>query len=174
MNDRQNSLTRSTLLLTAVGLVAQLLAFFYRVCLSRLVGAETMGLYQLIMPVYSIFLSIAVTGLTVAISSLTASYDALGQHAAVRRILTLGFRGLVLLWMPIAMAVVLFSGPIASLLLGDERTRLGLMLLLPVLLLTGVENLTKHHFYGMGEVRLPAAVELVSARLLREQGKENV
>ena len=39
MNDRQNSLTRSTLLLTAVGLVAQLLAFFYRVCLSRLVGA---------------------------------------------------------------------------------------------------------------------------------------
>ena len=160
MNDRQNSLTRSTLLLTAVGLVAQLLAFFYRVCLSRLVGAETMGLYQLIMPVYSIFLSIAVTGLTVAISSLTASYDALGQHAAGRRILTLGFRGLVLLWMPIAMAVVLFSGPIASLLLGDERTRLGLMLLLPVLLLTGVENLTKHHFYGMGEVRLPAAVEL--------------
>ena len=106
MNDRQNSLTRSTLLLTAVGLVAQLLAFFYRVCLSRLVGAETMGLYQLIMPVYSIFLSIAVTGLTVAISSLTASY------------------------------------------------------VLPVLLLTGVENLTKHHFYGMGEVRLPAAVEL--------------
>ena len=160
MDDRQNSLTRSTLLLTAVGLVAQLLAFFYRVCLSRLVGAETMGLYQLIMPVYSIFLSIAVTGLTVAISSLTANYYALEQRSTVRRLLYLGLRGLILLWMPLAMAVVLFSAPIASLILGDERTRLGLVLLLPVLLLTGVENLTKHHFYGMGEMRLPAAVEL--------------
>lgn len=160
MDDRQNSLTRSTLLLTGVGLVAQLLAFFYRVCLSRLVGAETMGLYQLIMPVYSIFLSIAVTGLTVAISSLTANYHALGQRSAVRRLLYLGLRGLVLLWLPLAMAVVLFSAPIAELLLGDGRTRLGLVLLLPVLLLTGVENLTKHHFYGMGEMRLPAAVEL--------------
>lgn len=143
-----------------MGLVAQLLAFVYRVILSRLVGAEVMGLYQLIMPAYSIFLSIAVTGLTVAVSSLSAQYAAVENHRGVWQILLAALRGLVLLWLPLALAVGLFNRPIAELLLGDTRTRLGLVLLLPVLLLTGVENLTKHHFYGIGEVRLPAAVEL--------------
>ena len=119
-----------------------------------------MGLYQLIMPAYSIFLSIAVTGLTVAVSSLSAQYAAVENHRGVWQILLAALRGLVLLWLPLALAVGLFNRPIAELLLGDTRTRLGLVLLLPVLLLTGVENLTKHHFYGIGEVRLPAAVEL--------------
>lgn len=160
MKHPNTSLTRSTLLLTAVGLVAQLLGFLYRVILSRLIGAEVMGLYQLILPVYSIFLSIAVTGLTVGISSLSAGYEARGNHKAVGQLLGTGLRGLLLLWLPLALVVLLFSQPIAAQLLGDSRTRLGLMLLLPVLLLTGVENLTKHHFYGIGEVRLPAAVEL--------------
>ncbi|MCD7881869.1 MAG: oligosaccharide flippase family protein [Clostridiales bacterium] len=160
MADRSASLTRSTMMLTAVGLVAQLLSFLYRVVLSRLVGAEIMGLYQLIMPVYSIFLSIAVTGLTVAVSSLSAHYEALEDRPSVRQLLWLGLRGLVALWLPLAAVTLLFSGQISGLLLGDSRTRLGLVLLLPVLLLTGVENLTKHHFYGIGEVRLPAAVEL--------------
>lgn len=160
MKDQTTSLTRSTLLLTAVGLAAQLLGFIYRVILSRLIGAEVMGLYQLILPVYSIFLSIAVTGLTVAISSLSAGYEAKGNHKAVYQLLQTGLRGLGLLWLPLALVVLLFSQPIAVQLLGDARTRLGLLLLLPVLLLTGVENLTKHHFYGIGQVGLPAAVEL--------------
>ncbi len=154
------SLTRSTITLTAVGLIAQLLGFFYRVVLSRLVGAEVMGLYQLILPAYSIFLSLAVTGLTVAVSSLSAQYAAREAAGGVHQLLLAALRALVLLWLPLALAVALFSRPIAQLLLGDGRTRLGLVLLLPVLLLTGVENLTKHHFYGIGEVRLPAAVEL--------------
>lgn len=160
MQDQNTSLTRSTMLLTGVGLVAQLLGFVYRVILSRLIGAEVMGLYQLILPVYSILLSIAVTGLTVGISSLSAGYFARENRRAVDQLLVAGLRGLVLLWLPLALAVLLFSQPIAGQLLGDSRTRLGLLLLLPVLLLTGVENLTKHHFYGIGRMGLPAMVEL--------------
>lgn len=160
MQEQPASLTRSTLTLTAVGLAAQMLGFFYRVVLSRMVGAETMGLYQLVMPVYAIFLSLSVNGLTVAVSKLTARYHALGQEDKVSAILALALRGLVLLWAPLAGVVVFFRSFIAGSLLGDGRTVLALVLLLPVLLLTGVENLTKHQFYGMGEVRLPAGVEL--------------
>lgn len=157
---QDSSLTRSTLLLTGVGIAAQLLGFFYRVALSRLVGAQTMGLYQLILPVYAIFLSLSVTGLTVGVSALTARYHALGRRETVHGLLRLSLEALAGLWLPLAAVVVVFRDAIAAQLLGDLRTRLGLVLLLPVLLLTGVENLTKHHFYGMGEVRLPAAVEL--------------
>ena len=48
------SVRYGTLLLTITGLVNQLLGFVYRILLSRLVGAEVMGLYQLVMPVFSV------------------------------------------------------------------------------------------------------------------------
>ena len=86
--DRSSTLY-ATLLLTGTGLFSQILGFFYRIALSRLIGAEIMGLYQLIMPVYSVFMSIVAVGLTTAVSTLTAEYQALGRTAAIHQALSL-------------------------------------------------------------------------------------
>ena len=150
-----------TLVLTATGLFAQLVGFFYRMMLSRLIGAETMGLYQLVMPVYSMFMSVTAVGLTVAVSTRSAHFHALGDEAAVVRTLGKGLRGFFALAIPLGVVVVWCSDPISVYLLGDARTRLGVVLLVPCVLLTGVENLHKHCFYGTGRVRIPAAVETV-------------
>ena len=72
-----------TLLLTATGLAGQLLGFLYRIALSRQIGAEVMGLYQLIMPVYSVLLSLTAVGLTAAVSNLSARFHALGRRGAM-------------------------------------------------------------------------------------------
>lgn len=150
-----------TLLLTATGLANQLLGFFYRILLSRLIGAEVMGLYQLVLPVQAVLMSLTAVGLTAAVANLTSEFQALGNRAAARQVLG---RCLVLLCgllvLP-ALVVVLFSDPISVYLLGDARTRLGLVLLLPCVLLTGVENLHKHAFYGAGAIRPPAFTELL-------------
>ena len=47
----RTSMLYATLVLTGTSLASQLLGFLYRILLSRLIGAEIMGLYQLIMPV---------------------------------------------------------------------------------------------------------------------------
>ena len=156
-----NAMWSGTLVLTATGLFAQLVGFFYRMMLSRLIGAETMGLYQLVMPVYSMFMSVTAVGLTVAVSTRSAHFHALGDEAAVVRTLGKGLRGFFALAIPLGVVVVWCSDPISVYLLGDARTRLGVVLLVPCVLLTGVENLHKHCFYGTGRVRIPAAVETV-------------
>ena len=51
MEEKMLSAGRGALFLTALSGVSQLLGFGYRVLLSRMAGAEVMGLYQLIMPV---------------------------------------------------------------------------------------------------------------------------
>lgn len=150
-----------TLLLTATGLFSQLLGFIYRILLSRLIGAEVMGLYQLVMPVYSVLLSVTAVGLTAAVSSLTSEYQALGNLRAAGQVLRRCLAALFLLLVLPCLAVVLFSDAISVYLLGDARTRLGLVLLLPCLLLTGVENLHKHAFYGSGLIRPPACTEML-------------
>ena len=151
----------SALFLTALSAVSQLLAFAYRVGLSRLVGAEVMGLYQLIMPVNSVLMAITAVGLTTAVSNLSSQYLALGNTRAVKQTLSQSLRLFFMVLIPVAAVTALLYDPISVYLLGDARTQLGLLLLLPCVALTGVENVHKHFFYGTGQVRPPALVELM-------------
>ncbi len=154
-----STILAGTLLLTATGLFSQVVGFLYRMALSRLIGAEIMGLYQLVMPVYSMLMSVTAVGLTVAVSTLSARYHALGDSGTVKLVLRRALRNFFLLAVPLGLAVAALSDPISVYLLGDARTRLGVVVMVPCMLLTGVENLHKHCFYGIGRVRPPAAVE---------------
>lgn len=152
---------KGALFLTALSAISQLLGFFYRVVLSRLVGAEVMGLYQLIMPVYSVIMSLTAVGLVSAASNLTSQHLALGNRKAADQTIATCMRLFFLLLLPIGTAVILGSDAISVYLLGDARTQLGLVLLIPCAALTGVENCHKHFFYGSGLVRPPAVIELL-------------
>jgi stage V sporulation protein B len=112
------------------------------------------------MPVYSVLQSVAVSGLAVAVSNRTAAAVACGRRGDAPQLLSAALRLLFGVWCGLCVLVFLFDQPLAVGVLGDGRTALALPCLLPCLLLTGVENLTKNHFYGLGETRLPAAVEL--------------
>lgn len=160
MKLNRSSMFYGTLVLTGISIVSQVLGFVYRIFLSRLIGAEIMGLYQLILPVYSVIMSLTAVGLTVAVSNLSAEYHALHNRRAIMQILRKALTTFFLLFAVIAGITVLFYDPISVYLLGDARTQLGFLLLLPCILLTGIENLHKHYFYGTGNIRPPAAVEL--------------
>ena len=80
MSEKMLSAGKGALFLTALSAISQVLGFFYRVILSRLVGAEVMGLYQLVMPVCSVIMSLTAVGLTSAVSNLTSQHLALGNR----------------------------------------------------------------------------------------------
>lgn len=151
---------RSALFLTALSIISQVLGFFYRVGLSRMVGAEVMGLYQLVMPVYSVMMSIVSVGLTAAVATLSARHLALGQSGAAGQVVPRALSVFMWLMLPVAAIIVLLYDPVSVYLLGDARTQLGLVLLIPCVALTGIENIHKHYFYGTGRVRPPALTEL--------------
>lgn len=148
-------------LLTALGALAQILSFGYRVTMSRMVGAEVMGLYQLVMSAYGVIQSLTMIGLTAALSNLTSRYlaqrDLTGSLEARNTCLRLFFCALAV----VGTVTVLGSDPISVYCLGDARTQLGLMLLIPCAALTGIENLHKNIFYGAGKPRGPAVAEVV-------------
>ena len=109
-----STILAGTLLLTATGLFSQVVGFLYRMALSRLIGAETMGLYQLVMPVYSMLMSLTAVGLTVAVSTLSARHHALGDSGTVRLVLRRALGCFFLLALPLGAAVVLLSRPISA------------------------------------------------------------
>lgn len=154
------SATRSALFLMLVGTITQILSFFYRVALSRLIGAELLGLYQLLMSAYSVLIALTAMGLTAATSNLSAQYLALHDRRGADGVRRLAVGYFLLLLLPVTVIVFKWSDEISVYLLGDARTQLGLILLLPCVLLTGIENIHKHFFYGTGMVKAPAFTEL--------------
>ena len=77
---------RGVVVLTMTEVLSQVVGFVYRIVLTRLAGAEILGLYQLILPVYSVLLSLTSVGLTTAVSNLSAWYQALGNQRAIYQV----------------------------------------------------------------------------------------
>lgn len=160
MQLEQKGLLRGTILLTFSGFFGQIVGFLYRIALSRMVGAELMGLYQLIMPVYAVLSALTTVGLTVAMSTLSAGFWAKKDIDCIFQLRRMCVRLLCTAFFPLAVLTLLGSDFISTAILGDARTRLGLILLLPCILLTGIENLQKYAFFGTDRVRPPAFSEM--------------
>ena len=60
------------LLLTITGLFCRLLGFYYKIFLSRAIGAKELGLYQLAMPLLAVGIAFANSGIHTAISRFVA------------------------------------------------------------------------------------------------------
>ncbi len=114
--------------MTAFSLINRLLGVFLRLFLSARIGSEGMGLYQLIMSVYTMFSTFATAGFTLSVSRLIAEKDqkSLGDAKLLFKnsILASSIIGLT------ATAIMLFCSPlIATVFLKDGRCALPLQIL---------------------------------------------
>ncbi|MFR8164922.1 MAG: oligosaccharide flippase family protein [Enterocloster sp.] len=70
---KNHTLAAGALLLTLTGIASRILGFFYRIFLSRTIGAEGLGVYQMVFPIYGICFSICAGSIQTAISRFTAA-----------------------------------------------------------------------------------------------------
>ncbi len=147
-------------ILSASNLALQLLGFLYRILLSRLVGSEGMGVYTLVMQVYTIVISLCISGLTVAVTTLCARHFAKNDISAVRRLTKCALICFLLLFALVALPVIFFHREIAAGFLGDPRTDHALLMVLGCIFLTGFENILKATFNGARLVRRTAISEV--------------
>ncbi len=163
---QKQSTLNNIVILTMSAMTVQAIAFAFRIILAQMIGAEVMGLYQLIMPVFSMLLSLTCVGLTAAVSYLSAQFDATGNFRAIALLRNQSLRFFFALSVIPCAILLMCSDPVSVYVLGDARTQLGMILLVPCLLLTGVENLQKNYFYGIGQVK-PAVFTELTEHILR-------
>ena len=77
----RNPMKRGATVLAVGGIVAKLLGALYRVPLTNILGAEGMGLYQLVFPVYALFMMLSTVGIPTALSRIVAEQRAKGEPA---------------------------------------------------------------------------------------------
>lgn len=64
---------------TVLGVFTRILSFIFKIYLSRVLGAEVLGLYQIALSVFFLFASLSATGLPLVLSRKTAENAALGK-----------------------------------------------------------------------------------------------
>lgn len=150
---------QNAMLLTASGLVLRMLGMGFRVVLSAYLGGEGMGLYQLILAVYMVFVSLATAGMNVAATRLAAQSLARGQGMAAT------LRGLctaALAFGTVAMvAQALLAGPAAHSLLHDARAETALRVLAPSLPFMAVSGALRGCFLAARRVTPNVVTQLI-------------
>ena len=71
-------------------LISRIAGFFYRIFLSYAIGAEGLGLYQLVLPLQGLMAALSYTGIQAALSRLIASRLALQEKKEARFSLVTG------------------------------------------------------------------------------------
>lgn len=156
---RRRQYLQNAALLTASSLVLRLLGMGFRVILSAYLGGEGMGLYQLILALYAVFVSLATAGVNVAATRLAAQSLARGQTlgATARRLCTTA-----LLFGSAAMAAQsALAGPLARWLLHDVRAEAALRVLAPSLPFMAVAGALRGCFLAARRVTPNVAAQLV-------------
>lgn len=157
----RKTIITGTLILTAANLITKCMGFLNRVFMSNALGAEGMGLYQLILPIYSLAWSITSAGFTTTISRLTAQEQIRGQNGNIGRIV----KQAVCLSLGISLLVggVLFFGAeaIAAICLDDHRTALSLRLLALAVPFMAAGSCFRGFFLGMQKNLVPAVSQVL-------------
>ena len=156
----KQNIYRSAALVTVFSTVEKALSFFYRIVLSRIIGAEGLGIYQICLSVFAVFLTAASSGIPVTVSRLMAKNgaknDIKGKHAAV----TAGVVATLMFTVP--MAIILFFGRnLLGFLFTDDRCMNVFILLLPGLILTSIYAVMRGSFWGNKQFLPYSIIELL-------------
>lgn len=78
---------KGTLILAAAGLMVKVLGSVNRILLSRLLGGEGIGLYQIAYPIYLLLVSLSAAGIPAAISIMISQRAAARDQKGARQVL---------------------------------------------------------------------------------------
>lgn len=84
---QHHSIIKGTIFLTFAGLFTRTAGFFYKIFLSRTIGAKEIGLFQLTLPVYAFCMAAACGGIQTAVSRFTAELHAKQEGAKAKQLL---------------------------------------------------------------------------------------
>lgn len=157
--DKDNFL-KNSFLLVASNVTTGILGFIFNIYLSKVLGAEGMGLYNLVMPIYNLFICLMTAGIVASISKITAVYNQNGEHNnIVKTIRVVSLFNIS--WAFLIGIIVFFSAPlIGKYGVNDVRTIDAIRVICPAMVCIAISNILKGYFYGTSKITVPAIIDI--------------
>ena len=141
------SIFKTVFIITGFAIITRLLGFIFRIYLSRMLGAEALGLYQVSLSVFMVLLTIITSGLPLVISKLSAKFFTKKDSESEGKLVSASLI-ISLITSFILIAVVLIFKNLFSLLFTDDWCYPILVVMLPAVLFSGVYNVFRGAMWG--------------------------
>ncbi len=156
----KQNIYKSAAMVTVFSTVEKALSFLYRIVLSRIIGAEGLGIYQICLSVFAVFLTVASSGVPITVSRLIAKSNATGDIKSNHAAVTAGVVATLVITVPLA--ILLFFGKnLFGFLFSDNRSTDIFLILLPGLILTSIYAVMRGAFWGNKQFLPYSIIELL-------------
>ncbi len=157
----KNPLIKGALLLTTAGLITRVIGFFYRIFLSRTIGAEGMGLYHLIFPIYGVVSSLSIAPIQTSISRFVAAEKSVKREGGIITTLLAGVLLSLSLTIILSIAVFFNAEWICIRFLKEPRCTDLVKVLAISLPLGSIHSCINGYYYGVQKASTPSISQLV-------------
>lgn len=151
---------KETMILACTGLVSRIAGFFYRIFLSHAIGAEGLGLYQLVLPLQGLMAALSYAGIQSALSRLIAARLALQEKKEAYFSLVTGIFAAVFFSAVTGFLLFRHADFFASTILKAPGTSDFLRLTAASIPLCAIHSCIDSYYYARKKASVPAAVQL--------------
>lgn len=148
-------------LLTGASIVTQVLGMIFRVYMGNTIGAESIGLYQLILTVYIFAVTAVTSGITLLVTRLVTEAVALNDLTRVNSIVKKCMTVAVLASIVVGCIMYLGSGFLANNVLKQSGAEISLKVLAPSLPFIAVSACARGYFYAMRQAVKTAGEQII-------------
>lgn len=148
------------LFLTLAGVLTRVIGFFYRIFLSRLIGAEGLGIYQLMAPVTALGFAVTAAGIQTSISRFVSMEMGRKNAAGAKQYLFIGLAISLLLSTGTGMLIFRSADVLAEVWLGDIRCASMLRVLSLSFAPSCIHACINGYYYGLKKTAIPAVCQL--------------
>lgn len=156
---KKNKVFANASIVTGLSIAERGLGFLYRIVLSRLIGAEGLGLYQVALSLFGLFATLGTGGIPITVSRMIskskAENDVRGEGSAVAS----GICACLIITLPIAVILGIFGGKM-TFLFSDSRSFSVFRILLLGLAFTCIYAVIRGHFWGNKSFLTPSVLEI--------------
>ena len=134
---------KSTFILLIGGFLTKILGMIIKIVMGRMIGTEVLGLYMMILPTFSLFISLSQFGMPTALIKLVASDKSNNKKLFFS---TLAVSLCINIFL-IAF-IILFADFLATNLLHNRNTYYGILAIALVIPFTSISSLCRSYFFG--------------------------
>jgi len=157
---KKNNLISGALMLSVGSVLAKVFSAVYRIALTRILGGEGIGLYQLIFPFYSLCVVFATAGLPMAISKVVLK-NPTAQKQVIKKCLMFSVcLSLILTF------ILLISSKGLAILQGQIDLTICYIILAPTIIFVSVSSVLRGYFQGKHNFT-PSAVSNIVEQFLK-------
>ncbi|HKL12804.1 MAG TPA: oligosaccharide flippase family protein, partial [Halanaerobiales bacterium] len=166
MTDKSSSFLKGAFILSLAGILSKIMGFGYRIILSRILGDEGIGLYQMAYPIYATLLVVSRSGIPIALAKLISDRVAKDQRKAAFKIFIVGRKLSIVVGLFFSILMAILAKPLVNILNWDPRAFYAVLALSPAIFFVSIMATYRGFFQGLQNM-VPTAYSQVLEQLVR-------